>query len=104
MASVIVIGGGVAGLTAAHELAERGYSVTVYEQRAAWGGKARSQPVPGSGTDGRRDLPGEHVGPVLGAVEPHRPVVRVEHRTRSRQHPERFERAIVRKVSRSTLA
>jgi uncharacterized protein with NAD-binding domain and iron-sulfur cluster len=60
MASVIVIGGGVAGLTAAHELAERGYSVTVYEQRASWGGKARSQPVPGSGTDGRRDLPGEH--------------------------------------------
>lgn len=58
--SVIVIGGGVAGLTAAHELVERGFSVTVYETRPAWGGKARSQPVTGSGTSGRKDLPGEH--------------------------------------------
>jgi uncharacterized protein with NAD-binding domain and iron-sulfur cluster len=60
MPSVIVIGGGVAGLTAAHELAERGFSVDVYESRSAWGGKARSQPVPHTGTSGRRDLPGEH--------------------------------------------
>ena len=60
MPSVIVIGGGVAGLTAAHELIERGFSVDVYDSRAAWGGKARSQPVPGSGTNGRLDLPGEH--------------------------------------------
>ena len=58
--TVIVIGGGVGGLTTAHELAERGYTVHVYESRAAWGGKARSQPVPGSGTGGRMDLPGEH--------------------------------------------
>jgi 15-cis-phytoene desaturase len=58
--SVIVIGGGVAGLTAAHELVERGFSVTVYETRPDWGGKARSQPVPGTGTNGRKDLPGEH--------------------------------------------
>lgn len=58
--SVIVIGGGVAGLTAAHELIERGFSVTVYEARPDWGGKARSQPVPGTGTNGRKDLPGEH--------------------------------------------
>jgi uncharacterized protein with NAD-binding domain and iron-sulfur cluster len=57
---VIVIGGGVAGLTAAHELIERGFSVDVYETRPAWGGKARSQPVVGSGTAGRKDLPGEH--------------------------------------------
>src|SRR5437867_11491109 len=60
MAKVIVIGGGVGGLTAAHELAERGLEVHVYETRAAWGGKARSQPVAGTGTGGRRDLPGEH--------------------------------------------
>ena len=60
MAKVIVIGGGVGGLTAAHELAERGFKVHVYESRAAWGGKARTQPVPGTGTTGRRDLPGEH--------------------------------------------
>ncbi|MEG8177185.1 FAD-dependent oxidoreductase [Nocardia terpenica] len=56
---VVVLGGGVAGLTAAHELAERGFDVTLYERRAL-GGKARSIPVPGSGRDGRADLPGEH--------------------------------------------
>ncbi|MEA2133035.1 MAG: hypothetical protein QOC68_944 [Solirubrobacteraceae bacterium] len=50
----------MAGLTAAHELAERGFEVTVYEARDRLGGKARSLPVPGSGTDGRRDLPAEH--------------------------------------------
>ncbi|HEX5061079.1 MAG TPA: FAD-dependent oxidoreductase [Kofleriaceae bacterium] len=55
-----MIGGGVAGLTAAHELVERGFTVHVYETRPAWGGKARSQPVAGSGTNGRKDLPGEH--------------------------------------------
>jgi uncharacterized protein with NAD-binding domain and iron-sulfur cluster len=58
--SVIVIGGGVAGLTAAHELVERGFKVDVYESRPDWGGKARSQPVVGSGKGGRKDLPGEH--------------------------------------------
>ena len=57
---VAVLGGGVAGLTAAHELAERGFAVTVYETRDLLGGKARSLPVPGSGVDGRRDLPAEH--------------------------------------------
>ncbi|MGW4768616.1 hydroxysqualene dehydroxylase [Nocardia sp. NPDC004278] len=56
---VAVFGGGVAGLTAAHELAERGFQVTVYERRAL-GGKARSIPVPGTGSGGRPDLPGEH--------------------------------------------
>jgi uncharacterized protein with NAD-binding domain and iron-sulfur cluster len=57
---VAVLGGGVAGLTAAHELAERGFAVTVYEARDRLGGKARSLPVPGSATGGRRDLPAEH--------------------------------------------
>ncbi|TVT33929.1 hypothetical protein FNH05_26860, partial [Amycolatopsis rhizosphaerae] len=56
---VAVLGGGMGGLTVAHELAERGYQVTVYE-RKAWGGKCRSIPVPGTGTGGRKDLPGEH--------------------------------------------
>lgn len=56
---VAIIGGGVAGLTAAQELAERGFQVNVYEQRA-WGGKARSIPVPNTGLQGRLDLPGEH--------------------------------------------
>ncbi|RVU22941.1 FAD-dependent oxidoreductase [Streptomyces antnestii] len=58
--SVAVLGGGVGGLTAAHELAERGFDVTVYDRRAEWGGKARSFPVPGTATGGRRDLQGEH--------------------------------------------
>ncbi|MFF5700902.1 FAD-dependent oxidoreductase [Streptomyces sp. NPDC012794] len=57
--AVAVLGGGVAGLTAAHELAERGYAVTVYERRAL-GGKARSMDVPGSARGGRRPLPAEH--------------------------------------------
>jgi uncharacterized protein with NAD-binding domain and iron-sulfur cluster len=58
--SVAVLGGGVGGLSAAHELAERGFTVTVYEMRDAFGGKARSMPVPDSGKGGREDLPAEH--------------------------------------------
>ena len=58
--AVAVIGGGVGGLSAAHELAERGFEATVYEAAAGAGGKARSTFVPGTGTGGRRDLPGEH--------------------------------------------
>ncbi|MFE4973647.1 FAD-dependent oxidoreductase [Kitasatospora sp. NPDC056651] len=58
--TVAVLGGGVSGLSAAHELAERGYRVTVYEYYDALGGKARSMDVPGSATGGRRALPGEH--------------------------------------------
>ncbi len=56
---VAVLGGGMAGLAAAHELVERGFEVTVYERKAL-GGKARSIPVPGTGSGGRRPLPGEH--------------------------------------------
>lgn len=57
---VMVLGGGVAGMSAAHELAERDFEVVVYETRPIPGGKARSMAVPGSGENGRRDLPAEH--------------------------------------------
>lgn len=60
MTTVIVIGGGVAGMSAAHELVERGYTVRVFERQSLPGGKARSVSVDGTGTDGRGDLPGEH--------------------------------------------
>jgi uncharacterized protein with NAD-binding domain and iron-sulfur cluster len=56
---VAVLGGGMAGLTAAHELAERGFRVHVYEP-VALGGKARSIGVPKSAAGGRKPLPGEH--------------------------------------------
>jgi uncharacterized protein with NAD-binding domain and iron-sulfur cluster len=52
--TVAVLGGGVGGLSAAHELAERGFSVTVLEARDVAGGKARSTLKPGT------NLPGEH--------------------------------------------
>lgn len=57
---VAVLGGGVGGLSAAHELIERGFDVSVYERRDVIGGKARSLSVPNTGQDGRKDLPGEH--------------------------------------------
>ena len=56
---VAIIGAGPAGLTAAHELAERGFEVTVWERKAL-GGKARSMPVKGTARGGRSPLPGEH--------------------------------------------
>ncbi|MBC7889086.1 MAG: NAD(P)-binding protein [Ferruginibacter sp.] len=58
---VAVLGGGVAGMSAAHELAERGFAVEVYERQPTWvGGKARSVDAENTGTDGRKNLPGEH--------------------------------------------
>jgi uncharacterized protein with NAD-binding domain and iron-sulfur cluster len=56
---VVILGGGVAGMTAAHELAEQGLDVTLLERRA-WGGKARSIGVSGTASGGRSVLPGEH--------------------------------------------
>ena len=67
---VIVLGGGVAGMSAAHELSERGFDVTVFETRNSVGGKARSFPVPGSGRDGRRPLAGRARVSVLSRLLP----------------------------------
>jgi geranylgeranyl reductase family protein len=58
--SVAVLGGGVGGMSAAHELVERGFRVTVYEAKSVQGGKARSIFVAGTESGGRRGLPGEH--------------------------------------------
>jgi len=55
-----VVGGGVGGMTAAHELAERGYDVVLYEKRDALGGKCRSVETEDGypGEHGFRFLPG----------------------------------------------
>jgi uncharacterized protein with NAD-binding domain and iron-sulfur cluster len=58
--TVAIIGGGVAGLSAAHELGERGIAVSVFEKRAVPGGKARSTRLLPTAAGGRRPLPGEH--------------------------------------------
>ena len=39
---VAIFGGGIGGLTAAHELLERGFDVTIYDKEHHLGGKARS--------------------------------------------------------------
>jgi len=57
---VVIAGGGVGGLSAAHELVTRGFDVEVYEYHDIPGGKARSLGVPESGKDGKHDLPAEH--------------------------------------------
>jgi len=61
MKKVVIIGGGVAGMSAAHELAERGFEVHVYEKQPVYpGGKARSTIVNGTSINGSVPLPGEH--------------------------------------------
>jgi 15-cis-phytoene desaturase len=57
---VVIIGGGVAGMSAAHELVKRKFDVEVYELKAIPGGKARSTEIEDSATEGRHKLPGEH--------------------------------------------
>jgi phytoene dehydrogenase-like protein len=39
---VVILGGGIAGMSAAHELLERGFEVDVFERKSIAGGKARS--------------------------------------------------------------
>jgi len=42
MKHVIIIGGGIAGLTTAHELVEQNYRVTLIERNKIVGGMART--------------------------------------------------------------
>ena len=42
---VAILGGGIAGLSAAHELVRRGFEVEVFERKSIPGGKARSLPA-----------------------------------------------------------
>jgi uncharacterized protein with NAD-binding domain and iron-sulfur cluster len=62
MPKVIILGGGVAGMSAAHELIERGFEVEIYEKHHHYaGGKARSVNVPDSNNlYPDKYLPGEH--------------------------------------------
>jgi len=62
MPKVIIIGGGVAGMSAAHELVERGFQVEIFERNPRYvGGKARSVDAPGTNKiDPKLFLPGEH--------------------------------------------
>ena len=62
MTKVVVLGGGVGGMSAAHELIKRGYEVEVYERNKIYcGGKARSVNVPKTNLqDPHKYLPGEH--------------------------------------------
>lgn len=66
MHDVIIFGAGIAGLTAAHELLERGYKVTIYEKSKTVGGFAKSCRESGA-EDG---MPTEHswrgYGPFYG--------------------------------------
>lgn len=57
---VVIVGGGVAGLSAAHELVKRGFQVEVYETKPTSGGKAKSIEVSDTAIAGNKPLPGEH--------------------------------------------
>jgi len=50
---IVIFGGGIAGLTTAHELIDKGFKVTLYEQDTILGGMARSRREPGF-------IPSEH--------------------------------------------
>lgn len=51
MSNVLIVGGGLAGLSAAAALAGAGYEVELLESRAFTGGRATSYPVPGGAPD-----------------------------------------------------
>lgn len=72
--TVAILGGGIGGLSAAHELTERGFEVTVYEVKGRFGGKARSIPISDEtqvlGEHGFRFFPGfyRHVTDTMSRI------------------------------------
>ena len=42
---VAIFGGGIAGMTAAQELIEKGFSVSIYEKDSSLGGMAKSKQI-----------------------------------------------------------
>ena len=68
LSRVIILGGGVAGMSAAHELIERGFEVVVLEWGDIPGGKARSIPVAHEG----EDTPGVRLAEGAGGSHWHR--------------------------------
>ena len=64
---IIILGGGVAGMSAAHELIERGFEVEVFERRYPPGGKARSVKV--THDDGASGLQLAHLAKGKGRID-----------------------------------
>ena len=72
---VVILGGGVAGMSAAHELLERGFEVEVYEKLPLPGGKARSIPVmEGLGDHGGKDTQARAIARFLDEGGAERPL------------------------------
>ncbi len=68
---VIILGGGIGGLSAAQELVERGFDVEVFERQAIPGGKARSIRVVEPFATGERPLGGKaFLGPRYRSQRP----------------------------------
>ena len=69
MVRVAVVGGGAAGLSAAHELVQLGAHVTLYEQHAVPGGRARSEIIEGCVVDAGAQLFGSGFTALFGFAE-----------------------------------
>lgn len=59
-ARVVIVGGGVGGLSAALELLQRGFEVELFDAGEIFGGKVRSWGAPHSALEGFDPLPAEH--------------------------------------------
>jgi hypothetical protein len=66
---ILILGGGLGGLSCAHELARcgLGHNVTLLEKNDKCGGLARSGEIPQTGKDGKRNLPTEICWRIVGS-------------------------------------